>query len=116
MKWRALEDDWCPVARTLSLVGERWTLLILRDCLLGETRFEAFARSTGATRHIIADRLKRLVAAGLLEQKPYQQRPVRFDYILTERGRELAPALETFRDWGRTHLPIRRSARPNATE
>ncbi|RIJ31811.1 winged helix-turn-helix transcriptional regulator [Henriciella algicola] len=116
MKWRALEDDWCPVARTLSLVGDRWTLLILRDCFLGQTRFEAFARSTGATRHIIADRLKRLVTAGLLEQKAYQQRPVRYDYVLTERGKELAPALETFRDWGRTHLPIRRSAKPNATE
>ena len=111
MKWRDLDDNWCPVARTLSLVGDRWTLLILRDCFLGLTRFEDFARSTKATRHIVSSRLTRLVEAGLLERKPYQSRPPRYEYLLTAKGRELAPALETFRDWGKTHLPVRRSAK-----
>lgn len=116
MKWRELEDDWCPVARTLSLVGDRWTLLILRDCLLGRARFDEFAQSTGATRHILAARLKRLVSAGLLERNLYQDRPKRYEYVLTDRGRELAPALETFRDWGRTHLPVRRSVQAGPKE
>jgi DNA-binding HxlR family transcriptional regulator len=117
MKWRELEDDWCPVARTLSLVGDRWTLLILRDCFIGLTRFDDIARSTGATRHIVSSRLARLVEAGLLDRVLYQKRPERFEYVLSDKGRELAPALETFRAWGKSHLPVRRSAKAalNAT-
>ena len=56
MKWSDLSDNWCPVARTLSLVGDRWTMLILRDCFLGLSRFEQFIASSGMTRHILADR------------------------------------------------------------
>lgn len=115
MKWRDLEDNFCPVARTLSLVGDRWTLLILRDCFLGHSRFEAFAETTGATRHILASRLKRLVEAGILEKQLYQSRPKRYEYVLTEKGREFAPALTAFRDWGKAHLPVRRQASPAAT-
>ena len=110
MKWSDLEDNWCPVARTLSVVGDRWTLLILRDCFLGHSRFEEFAASTGATRHIVSARLKRLVEMGLLERKTYSERPKRYEYILTEKGRELAPALLTFKEWGKKHLPVRRRA------
>ena len=109
MKWTDLDDNWCPVARTLSLVGDRWTLLILRDCFLGESRFEQFVASTGATRHLISDRLKRLVEAGILAKKAYSERPKRFEYVLTEKGQEFAPALMTFRDWGKNHLPVRRA-------
>jgi len=108
MKWTDLEDNWCPVARTLSLVGDRWTLLILRDCFLGKSKFEEFAESTGATRHIISARLKRLVAADLLARETYSDRPKRYQYVLTDKGQELAPALITFRDWGKKHLPVRR--------
>lgn len=111
MKWTDLDESWCPVARTLSLVGDRWTLLILRDCLLDLSRFEQFARSTGATRHIIAGRLKRLVEAGILEKHAYSQRPKRYEYVLSDKGRELAPALVAFRDWGKKHLPVRRTAK-----
>lgn len=110
MKWSDLDDNYCPVARTLSLVGDRWTLLILRDCLLGMSRFGEFAASTGATRHIISSRLSRLVAAGVLTRTAYSQRPPRYAYTLTEKGHELVPALTVFRDWGKAHLPVRRPA------
>lgn len=110
MKWNELDENWCPVARTLSLVGDRWTLLILRDCFLGMSRFEQFAESTGATRHIVAGRLKRLVEAGILKKSAYSERPKRYEYIPTEKGLELEPALRLFRDWGKAHLPVRRSA------
>ena len=110
MKWVDLDNNYCPVARTLSLVGDRWTLLILRDCFMGKSRFSEFAISTGATRHIIASRLKRLVDAGILERVAYSHRPARYNYELTEKGRELAPALSVFRDWGKAHLPVRRPA------
>jgi len=111
MKWTELDDNWCPVARTLSLVGDRWTLLILRDCFLGKSRFEQFVTSTGATRHLISDRLKRLVEAGILEKTAYSERPKRFEYVLTEKGHEFAPALMAFRDWGKRHLPVRRATK-----
>jgi|TARA_R110002020_G_scaffold316899_2_gene532336 DNA-binding HxlR family transcriptional regulator len=110
MKWSELSDNWCPVARTLSVLGDRWTLLILRDCLLGLSRFEQFAESSGMTRHILADRLKRLVEAGILVREPYSEAPKRYDYILTDKGQELAPALMTLRDWGKKHLPVRRAS------
>jgi len=111
MKWTDLDENWCPVARTLSLVGDRWTLLILRDCFLGLSKFDEFASSTGATRHIVSDRLKRLVEAEILEKIAYSQRPKRYEYKLTEKGQEFAPALLAFRDWGKKHLPVRRPAK-----
>jgi DNA-binding HxlR family transcriptional regulator len=110
MKWTELSDNYCPVARTLSVLGDRWTLLILRDCFLGLSRFEQFAESTGMTRHILAGRLKRLVEHGVLERRLYTSAPNRFDYVLTQKGQELAPALMTLRDWGKKHLPVRRGA------
>ena len=109
MKWTDLDDNWCPVARTLSLVGDRWTLLILRDCFLGLSRFDQFVSSTGATRHLISDRLKRLVDAGILEKQAYSERPKRYEYVLTKKGQEFAPALMAFKDWGKKHLPVRRA-------
>lgn len=109
MKWSDLSTNWCPVARTLSVLGERWTLLILRDCFLGLSKFEEFVESSGMTRHVLADRLKRLVAAGILERREYSARPKRYEYVLTEKGQELAPALMTLRDWGKKHLPVRRA-------
>ena len=110
MKWSDLNDNWCPVARTLSVVGDRWTLLILRDCLLGLSKFDEFAHSTGATRHIISSRLKRLCAQGVLEKVVYSDRPRRYAYKLTDKGLELEPALIAFQKWGKTHLPVRRPA------
>ena len=110
MKWNELDENWCPVARTLSVLGDRWTLLILRDCMLGMSRFDQFARSTGATRHIVSNRLKRLCAYGILEKVAYSEHPKRYEYQLTDKGRELQPAMIAFRDWGKQHLPVRRPA------
>ncbi len=108
MKWDELGEDWCPVARTLSVIGDRWTILIVRDCMLGVSRFEAFQKSLGVTRHILADRLRRLVDAGVLDKRAYQTRPPRYDYVLTDQGRDLAEVLRALRDWGREHMPVRR--------
>lgn len=109
-KWDDLATDWCPVARAMSVIGDRWTLLIVRDCFLGKSRFEQFQGSLGITRHLLSARLKRLVEKGVLEKYPYQARPVRYDYRLTAKGRDFGPALIGLRDWGRVHMPVRREA------
>ncbi len=83
MKWNNLSNESCPVARALSVVGDRWTLLILRDCLLGVRRFDLLQANLGITRHVLADRLKKLETAGLLERRPYQERPLRHEYHTT---------------------------------
>jgi len=99
MRWADVGDLTCSVARTLSVVGDRWTLLVLRDAFLGVRRFEDF-RAVGLTRHRLADRLKKLVAAGVLERVRYQERPPRFEYRLTEKGRDLYPVLVSLVRWG----------------
>ena len=108
MKWSSLSDEVCPVARALSVVGDRWTLLILRDCFLGLSRFEQFVDSTGVTRHILSDRLKKLVEIDVLAREPYSSSQHRFAYTLTEKGRALAPVLTSLRDWGKHNMPLRR--------
>ncbi len=108
MKWSDLSDNFCPVARAMSVIGDRWTVLIVRDCFLGLSRFEQFQQSLGVTRHILANRLARLVKAGILEKRAYSDRPKRYDYVLTEKGRDLGPALRALKDWGKTYMPVRR--------
>lgn len=90
----------CPVARTLDVVGEWWTLLIVRDALLGARRFEDF-KATGIADNILSARLKRLVEEGVLERSRYQERPDRYEYVLTEKGRALGPVVQALRGWGR---------------
>ncbi len=90
----------CPVARSLDVVGEWWTLLIIRDALLGARRFEDF-KATGIADNILSARLRRLVDAGVLERVPYQERPERHEYRLTEKGRALGPVVLALRSWGR---------------
>ena len=109
-KWDNLSEDWCPVARALSVIGDRWTMLIVRDCFLGKSRFDEFQKSLGMTRHLLSDRLKRLVEQGVLEKNPYQENPVRYDYRLTDKGKDFAPALVGLKDWGKKHMPVRREA------
>lgn len=109
-KWDQLATDWCPVARAMSVIGDRWTLLIVRDCFLGKTRFEEFQASLGVTRHLLSARLKRLVESGVLEKNPYSRKPLRHEYRLTEKGRDFAPALIGLKDWGKKHMPIRKPA------
>ncbi|MDF1727556.1 MAG: helix-turn-helix domain-containing protein [Sulfitobacter sp.] len=105
MKWNELHKEDCPVARGLSVVGDRWTMLVLRDCFLGIRRFEQMQERLGITRHILADRLRKLEAAGVLRREAYQQRPPRHEYRLTERGKALYPLLVTLIDWANLHVP-----------
>jgi DNA-binding HxlR family transcriptional regulator len=102
---RAVEPRVCSIARTLELVGERWTLLAMREITLGVTRFDAIVRNTGAPRNILATRLTKLVEAGVLERRRYSERPPRDEYLPTEAGAALQPVLLTLMAWGDRHLP-----------
>jgi DNA-binding HxlR family transcriptional regulator len=96
----SFRDMHCSVAQALEVVGEWWTLLILRDAFFGFSRFEDFCQRLGISRNILAARLDKLVEAGVLERRPYQDHPPRYDYRLTEKGRELWPVLVSLRQWG----------------
>jgi len=100
---RTYDDQVCSIARALEVVGERWSLLILRDAFLGLRRFDDFQRSLGVARNVLADRLDRLVEAGVFERVRYTERPPRFEYRLTERGRDLYPVLFGLMRWGDKH-------------
>jgi len=100
MRWDEIGDLTCSVARALSVVGDRWTMLVLRDAFLGVRRFEQFQRDLGTTRHRLADRLQKLVKNGILERVRYQERPQRFEYRLTEKGRDLYPIIVSLTRWG----------------
>ena len=105
MKWNDLEKENCPVARGLSVIGDRWTLLVLRDCFLGVRRFDAFQSNIGMTRHVLADRLKKLLETGMLRKEPYQERPVRYEYRLTEKGKSIFPVLMMLIGWAEENVP-----------
>jgi DNA-binding HxlR family transcriptional regulator len=104
MKWHLLEEEPCSVARTIAVIGDRWTLLLLRDCFLRVRRFEDFQARLGVTRHVLADRLKKLVRHGVLRRVPYQARPKRHEYILTQKGLDLYPIIMAIVHWGDTHM------------
>jgi DNA-binding HxlR family transcriptional regulator len=97
---RDYESQNCSIARALEVVGERWTLLIVRDAFLGFRRFDEFQANLGIARNVLTDRLNRLVAEGILERVLYSRRPERFEYRLTPKGRELNVALAGLRQWG----------------
>ena len=99
-----LEDRECPLSATLGLVGEWWTLLILHDAFDGYTRFDQFQDNLGISSSLLTSRLKRLVASGLLERRPYQTNPPRFEYVLTELGRSLRPVIVVLAGWGNARL------------
>jgi DNA-binding HxlR family transcriptional regulator len=101
---RDYADQNCSVARALEIVGERWTLLIVRDAFLGRTRFDQFQESLGIARNVLTDRLSRLVAEGVLERVRYSERPERYEYVLTEKGKQLRVALAALRQWGDAYL------------
>jgi DNA-binding HxlR family transcriptional regulator len=94
----------CSVARSLELIGERWTILIVRDAFLGVRRFDDFQRSLGVARNVLQTRLERLVESGILERVRYQERPERFEYRLTEMGIDLWPVVVSLLAWGDRHL------------
>ncbi len=97
-------DQTCPIARTLDIIGDRWTLLIVRDLLMGKTRFNEFlASSPGLPSKLLSDRLKKLEQHDLVERVVYSQHPLRAEYRLTDQGRSLAPVIEEIVRWGLDH-------------
>jgi DNA-binding HxlR family transcriptional regulator len=104
MKWEALEEEPCSISRTLAVIGDRWSLLILRESFLRIRRFEEFQSRLGITRHLLADRLKKLVRYGVLRRSPYQDSPKRYEYVLTPKGLDLHPILMAIVHWGDIHM------------
>src|SRR6202047_3156577 len=94
----------CSVAAALEIVGERWTLLIIRDAFAGLSRFEEFRESLGLARNVLTDRLHKLVEHGIFDRVRYGDRTDRFDYRLTQKGLDLHVALIGLRQWGDTYL------------
>jgi DNA-binding HxlR family transcriptional regulator len=93
----------CSIARTLELIGERWTILILRESFLGTRRFDDFQRELGVARNVLQTRLERLLDAGILSRVQYQERPARYEYRLTRKGVDLWPIIVALLDWGDKH-------------
>lgn len=95
----------CSVANTVEVVSDAWTVLVLRDAFLGIRRFDQFVESLGIARNTLTDRLERLIASGILETRPYQDNPVRYEYRLTEKGRDLFDVLMTLWAYGERWNP-----------
>lgn len=96
----------CPITQTLDVIGDKWSLLVVRDLLLGKSRFSEFLASPeGVTTNILADRLKRLESEGLITRSLYQQRPDRYAYALTEAGRDLKPLIGAICRWAEVWRP-----------
>ena len=102
---RSYDIGECPVARTLDLIGERWTILLLRDLLLrGPRKFQDFEASfPGVAPNTLSARLKSLEENGFVQRQLYNERPPRLEYVLTEKGKSLGPVLKALRDWGSRH-------------
>lgn len=104
MRHKRFDKMECPIARSLERVGEWWTILILRDALLGTTRFDEFQKSLEIAPNILTRRLRAMEEAGLLERRRYSERPPRDEYILTRRGRDFSPVLLALLAWGNKHF------------
>jgi DNA-binding HxlR family transcriptional regulator len=100
MSWDEVDESVCPIARSLSVVGDRWTLLILRELSMGSTKFDEIQAQTGMSSFLLSTRLKRLEADGVIERVPYSDRPLRYEYVTTAKGKELDPVLLALRGWG----------------
>lgn len=109
MKLKSFDHMNCSLAQTLDVIGERWTLLVLRDAFFGAKRFEEFQKSLGIARNILAARLSRLVDEGILEKRPVESG--RSEYVLTEKGLDLQPVLLAMTHWGDRHKPHPRGKR-----
>ena len=105
MLHRTYPDQDCSIARALEVAGERWSLLVLRDVMFGTHRFDELQSSLGIARNVLAARLDLLTEEGLVERRRYQEHPERFEYHLTQAGRDLAPALFQLMKWGDRHRP-----------
>lgn len=112
MAWDEVCDSVCPVAKALSVVGDRWTLLIMRELMMGVTRFDEIQAQTQMSSFLLSTRLKRLEADGVIERRQYSDKPVRFDYFATAKGKELDPVILTLRAWGMKHGGFRKNEAP----
>jgi DNA-binding HxlR family transcriptional regulator len=104
MLGRTYETQTCSVAGTLELIGERWTLLIVRDAFMGARRFEDFQRRTGVARNVLSARLNLLVKEGIFTRVPYQEHPVRYEYRLADKGLDLWPLIVALVQWGDRYI------------
>ena len=100
MKWQELSAQPCSVARSLAVVGDRWTLMIVRDLFLGATRFEQLRKSLKISRTVLTDRLNLLESEGVVTRRAYQEKPTRYRYLLTAKGMDLYPIIMTLVHWG----------------
>jgi DNA-binding HxlR family transcriptional regulator len=100
--WSEITNTVCPIARSSAVIGERWTLVIMRELAMGNRRFDSLQAQTLASPQMLADRLKRLEADGMLERRAYAERPRRYEYHLTAKGQAFAPVLLALRAWGET--------------
>jgi DNA-binding HxlR family transcriptional regulator len=100
MERKSFADMHCSVAQTLEVVGEWWTMLIVRDAFMGVTRFDQFQERLGISRNILNERLNRLVDEGVFDKVAYSDHPPRYDYRLTAKGRDLWPIMTAMRQWG----------------
>lgn len=98
-------NDMCAVFRAVEVLGDRWTMLVIREAFFGVRRFDEIQRNTGMARNILSDRLSSLVANGILARRQYQERPARFEYRLTPKGLDLYPVLITLMTWGDKYIP-----------
>lgn len=121
--WRGAEETLCPVARSLAVVGDRWTMLILRELFMGSVRFDAIQAQTGASPQMLAARLKQLEADGMVERAAYSRRPLRHEYHLTAKGHDFYPVIYALRAWGETwckapgeDIAVRFTHRPCGTD
>jgi DNA-binding HxlR family transcriptional regulator len=118
MRWNQIDTMTCSIARTLSVVGDRWTMLIIRDVFLGLRRFESIQHDLRLTPHRLSDRLRKLVRDGVLHRVPYEEHPRRFEYRLTEKGIDLYPLIVAMMAWGdrwmagRAGVPVELVHRP----
>ena len=103
MNQKSIPQTPCPIARSLALVGDAWSMLILRDAHLGLTRFDQFRKKLGIAPTILTQRLAMLTQEGLLERRLYSERPPREEYLLTTAGRDFLPVLLMIGEWGRRH-------------
>jgi DNA-binding HxlR family transcriptional regulator len=102
---RKYDSQVCSVARALEAVGDRWTMLVIRDAFHGVRRFDDFQERLGVARNVLSDRLSRLVDEDILEKRLYQERPARYEYRLTQKGVDLFPVLVSLMKWGDRHAP-----------
>lgn len=105
VRWLDLDSDTCSIARTMQVLGDRWTLLVVRDAAIGVSRFDDFVDHLGISPPVLTRRLRALVEAGVLEHQPYRQpgSRARLRYVLTDKGRDLVPVLIALTQWGDRH-------------